>query len=52
MQFAVALDHRQQALFVESINFIQQQKNRSAGALDQFKDLFIGGAKAVGGVDQ
>ena len=37
---------------MESINFIQQQNDRRSGMLDQFKHLFIGGTKAIRGVNQ
>ena len=37
---------------MQAINFIQQQNDRRAGMLDQFKHLFIGGAEAVSGVNQ
>src|SRR6478735_12234108 len=46
------LDYGQQALFVQTVNFIQQQKDWGAGTFYQLKHLLIGWAEAVSGVNQ
>ena len=50
MQLAVMLNKGKQLLFVELVNFVQQQEHRPAGFLYQLENLLVTRAEFLSGI--